>query len=64
MNEDMRKQFNPARLLIVALIAIADGFFSADNIGNAAHIGGFVAGIVITYILENISYLIKKSNGY
>jgi rhomboid protease GluP len=41
MNEDMRRQFNPARLFIVALFAIADGFFSADNIGNAAHIGAF-----------------------
>jgi rhomboid protease GluP len=60
MNEDMRKMFNPLRLFIVALFAIADGFFSMDNIGNAAHIGGFVAGVVITYILELVSHMLKK----
>jgi rhomboid protease GluP len=62
MDKDMQKKFNPARLFIVAIIVILDGFFSADNIGNAAHIGGFVAGIVVTYILVIVNNNINMDN--
>jgi rhomboid protease GluP len=61
VNEDLRKRFNAATLLIVAIAAIVDGFFSAENIGNAAHIGGFVAGIVLAYVMDMISVYRKKT---
>ncbi len=44
------QQINPRRLLLIIFISLYSGFTS-QNTDNAAHIGGFLAGIFITALL-------------
>lgn len=58
--EDFRKEFNPTILIIVIIFSLLDGFFSEENIGNVAHLGGLMVGLVLTFVVENIrKHLIK-----
>lgn len=59
--EDFRNEFNPMVLIIVIIFSLLDGFFSTENIGNVAHLGGLIVGIVLTFVVENIRKMLKKS---
>lgn len=50
-------RLKPINLLILAFLFISDGFFSTENIDNFAHIGGFITGMLITFL----SCLYKKN---
>ena len=43
----------PNRLILFVIISLYSGFRSAGQVDNAAHVVGFIAGIVITMLIDN-----------
>lgn len=48
-----RAHFDPLRIIFVMLMPLISAFRDVD-IDNAAHIGGLVAGIILTYLIEKL----------
>ena len=48
-----RAHFDPFRILFVMIMPLISAFRDVE-VDNAAHIGGLVAGIVLTFLIEKL----------